>query len=167
MDNLHENREPATASHTTDSLLQLVTFGVGDCLLAVGIDSVQEINRQLDLTPVPGAPDCIRGVINLRGDVVTVLDLHRLLGLPPANASRTSRNLILKIDGERVGVMVDHVSDILSISPHQISRRPPNLSQVDRRYVSGVHLRDEAVVVILDPQSLTATLDAQTSVSAT
>lgn len=136
------------------SMLQLVTFGVGDCVLGVEIEHVQEINRQLELTPVPGAPSSIRGVINLRGDVVTVLNLHFLLNMQPLDRSRSSRNLILKIGGERVGVLVDHVSDILAISPDAIVRRPPNLSQVDRRYIRGVHIRDEAVVVILDPYAL-------------
>jgi purine-binding chemotaxis protein CheW len=136
------------------NMLQLVTFGVGDCVLGVEIEHVQEINRQLELTPVPGAPSSIRGVINLRGDVVTVLNLHFLLNMQPLDRSRSSRNLILKIGGERVGVLVDHVSDILAISPDAIVRRPPNLSQVDRRYIRGVHNRDEAVVVILDPYAL-------------
>lgn len=138
----------------TNQMLQLVTFGVGDCQLAVGIENVQEINRQLELTPVPGAPSEIRGVINLRGDVVTVLDLHYLLGLSRRNRSRTSRNLILNINGERVGVLVDHVSDILAISPDDISRRPPNLNHVDRKFMRGVHIREEGVVVILDSQAL-------------
>lgn len=143
--------------------IQLVTFGVGDCVLGVEIEHVQEINRQLELTPVPGAPTSIRGVINLRGDVVSVLDLHCLLGLQPTEVSRATRNLILKIDGEHVGVMVDHVSDILAISADAISHRPPNLNQVDRRFCRGVHIRDEAVVVILDPQSLAASLEAATA----
>ena len=147
------------SGNSSEETIQLVTFGVGDCVLAVEIEHVQEINRQLELTPVPGAPDVIRGVINLRGDVVTVLDLHVLLGMPPSKAGRTSRNLILKMDGERVGVLVDNVSDILAISPDAISKRPPNLNQVDRRYVRGVHIRDEAVVVILDPQALTSTME--------
>lgn len=157
-----DNNHPHQHAH---SMLQLVTFGVGDCLLGVEIEHVQEINRQLELTPVPGAPNSIRGVINLRGDVVTVLDLHCLLGLKTLDRSRSSRNLILNIGGERVGVLVDHVSDILAISPDAISRRPPNLSQVDRRYVRGVHLRDEAVVVILDSHAL-ATAATETTLVA-
>ncbi len=155
----HSNDESTTSPAT----MQLVSFGVGDCVLGVEIEHVQEINRQLELTPVPGAPDSIRGVINLRGDVVTVLDLHRLLGLPATEPTRTSRNLVLKINGERVGVMVDNVSDILAISPEAISRRPPNLSQVDRRYIRGVHIRDEAVVVILDPHALASTMESASS----
>ena len=150
--------DPATAA-TATQLLQLVTFGVGDCHLAVGIEHVQEINRQLELTPVPGAPCEIRGVINLRGDVVTVLNLHHLLGFAELKRTRTSRNLILNIGGERVGVLVDHVSDILAISPEAISRRPPNLSHVDRRYMKGVHIRDEGIVVILDPYALASAID--------
>lgn len=149
---------PATAA-TATQLQQLVTFGVGDCHLAVGIEHVQEINRQLELTPVPGAPSEIRGVINLRGDVVTVLNLHHLLGFAELKRTRASRNLILNIGGERVGVLVDHVSDILAISPEAISRRPPNMSHVDRRYIKGVHIRNEGIVVILDPYALANAID--------
>lgn len=140
-------------------MLQLVTFCVGDCHLAVEIEHVQEINRQLELTPVPEAPSSIRGVINLRGDVVTVLNLHCLLGLPENGREKMTRNLILNIQGERVGVLVDKVSDILAISTDEVTKRPPNLNQVDRRFVRGVHIRDEAVVVILDPLALASTLD--------
>lgn len=133
---------------------QLVTFYADDFLLGVDIDFVQEISRQAELTPVPGAPESIWGVINLRGEVVTVLNLHYLLGAKPLQAGANWCNLILSFGTERVGVCVDRVSDICTVPENEIVEGPSNLRSLNSRYIEGVYLRDDAVVVILDPVKL-------------
>jgi len=133
---------------------QLVTFYADDFLLAVDINYVQEISRQVELTPVPGAPESIRGVINLRGEVVTVLNLHYLLGARPLAPGAGWCNLILSFGLDRVGICVDRVSDILTVPEHAIVNGPSNLRTIESRYIEGVYLRDDAVVVILDPVKL-------------
>jgi len=151
--------EKCVKSTTTDSLTlnnarQLVTFYADDFLLAVDINYVQEISRQVELTPVPGAPESIRGVINLRGDVVTVLNLHHLLGARPLAPGAGWCNLILSFGLDRVGICVDRVSDILTVPESAIVNGPSNLRTIESRYIEGVYLRDDAVVVILDPVKL-------------
>lgn len=139
--------------------IQLVTFRVGNVHLGINIDFVQEINRLMEVTPVPEASPHIHGVVNLRGDVVTVLDAHRIFDLPSPERMAKGRNLILKIDGERLGVLVDEVSDILTIHVEELAPRPPNVRDVDRRFIDSVYLRDGDVVVVVDPSGFLAAID--------
>lgn len=139
--------------------IQLVTFRVGNVHLGIDIDYVQEINRLMEVTPVPEASPHIHGVVNLRGDVVTVLDAHRIFDLPTPGSMTKGRNLILKIDGERLGVLVDEVSDILTIHTEELSPRPSNVRDVDRRFIDSVYLRDGDVVVVVDPSGFLAAID--------
>ncbi|MBX3424639.1 MAG: purine-binding chemotaxis protein CheW [Pirellulales bacterium] len=132
------------------SEVQFATFYVGDILLGIDIRYVQEINRQLAVTRVPHAPPEVRGVINLRGDVATVIDLRRVLDLPPAELTRDSRNLIVNFDGESIGLLVDRISDILTISEDQIEPPPANVSGLDGRLLAGVHTMKSSIVVLLD-----------------
>ena len=103
---------------------QYATFYVGDLLLGVDIRQVQEINRQLDVTKVPQAPKCVRGVINLRGEVTTVIDLRTILGIEQAEVTRASRNLIVNSEGESIGLLVDRISDILNLTQRPSDSTP-------------------------------------------
>lgn len=145
MSTLVANR-PTTSSGTR----QFATFHVGDLLLGVDIQQVQEINRQLDLTPVPHAPHNVRGVINLRGEVATVIDLRRLLGLPPAEVTRESRNVIVHSHGEAIGLWVDRIADILTIDASEIEAPPANVNGIDGRFLAGVHSTPTSIIVLLD-----------------
>lgn len=135
---------------TGTSDLQFATFYVGDLLLGVDIRQVQEINHQLDVTPVPRSPDHVRGVINLRGEVATVVDLRRVLGLEPAEATRESRNLIVHWQDESIGLWVDRIADILTVSASEISPPPSNVDGVDGRFFQGVYTMESEIVVILN-----------------
>ena len=132
------------------SELQFATFYVGDILLGIDIRHVQEINRQLEVTRVPHASAEVRGVINLRGDVATVIDLRRLLDLPPGEVTRESRNLIVNIDGESIGLLVDRISDILTIEEDQVESPPANVSGIDGRLLLGVYTMKSSIAVLLD-----------------
>ena len=103
----------ATSSLTGET--QYATFYVGNLMLGVDIRKVQEINRQVDVTPVPNSPAHVRGVINLRGEVATVIDLRKVLGMEGAEESRDSRNLIVHSQDEAIGLWVDRISDILTV----------------------------------------------------
>ncbi len=142
-----------TAPPKTEEL-QYATFYVGDLLLGIDIRLVQEINRQLDITPVPNAPKHVRGVINLRGEVATVLDLRTVLGLPEGEESRTTRNLIVHSQDEAIGLWVDRISDILTLRPDQISDSPSNVDGVDGKFFLGVHTLDTEICVLLDVEQV-------------
>lgn len=134
--------------------IQLVTFVVGDIVLGIDIARVQEINRHLDVTRVPGASPMIHGVVNLRGDVVTVIDPHRVFGLDPSIAPACRRSLILNIGGERIGILVDDISDILTVKVNDLVRRPSNVRSLDRQFIESVYLQSEQIVVMLNTDQL-------------
>ncbi|PQO39736.1 chemotaxis protein CheW [Bremerella cremea] len=140
----------AVATRATSIELQLATFYVGDLLLALPIDYVQEINRNLDLTEVPHAPPHVRGVINLRGDVATVIDLRRVLGFSPAEVTPQSRNLIVRSSDESIGLWVDRIADIISVSSDEIGPAPANISGVEGRFFKGIYRTETEIVVLLD-----------------
>jgi len=146
----------ATANPAATDELQFSTFYVGDLLMGVDIRLVQEINRQVDVTPVPNAPRHVRGVINLRGEVATVIDLRTVLGLPEAEETRDTRNLIVHSQGEAIGLWVDRISDILSVRPDQISDPPSNVDGVDGKFFLGVHTLETDICVLLDVEQVLA-----------
>lgn len=145
-----------TAAPNTTDVQQFATFYVGDLLLGVDIRLVQEINRQLDITPVPSAPKHVRGVINLRGEVATVIDLRTVLGLPEAEVQRDTRNLIVHSQGEAIGLWVDRISDILSVRPEDISEPPSNVDGVDGKFFLGVHTLESDICVLLNVEQVLA-----------
>ncbi|TWU58738.1 Chemotaxis protein CheW [Rubripirellula tenax] len=136
---------------------QYVTFYVGKLLIGLPIDQVQEINRHFDVTQVPHADASIRGVINLRGEVVSVLDLPKILGFGPAEVTRTSRNVIIHHLGERIGLIVDDIADILPIPKNEIRIAPANVKGVEGRFFRGVYTTNTQIAVILDVSETLAT----------
>ncbi len=136
-------------THSTDTL-RLATFYIEDLLLGLPIELIHEINRCLDITMVPHAPDWVRGVVNLRGEVVTVVDLRKLLGFPSADATALTRNLIVDWHSQRIGLIVDQVADVVDVTNSQIMPTPANVRGVDGRMFNGVIPLDQQLVVLLD-----------------
>lgn len=140
----------ATGAEHVSTEQQFATFYLGDLLLGVDIRQVQEINRQLHVTRVPHAPETVHGVINLRGDVATVINLRTILDLPSAKVTRDSRTMIVHTQqGESVGFIVDRISDILTLRKDEISPSPANIDGVEGRFFSGVHTLESEIVVLL------------------
>jgi purine-binding chemotaxis protein CheW len=136
------------------NMIQCVTFYVGEALLGVPIQQIEEINRHFDLTPVPHGPDYVRGVINLRGEVVTVVDLRTILGLEPAELTRETRNVIVNFHGEHVGLIVDRVADVVAACSGDIDRLPANLSSADSRFYCGVYKLESELLALLDVEAV-------------
>lgn len=139
-----------TATLTQIGELQLATFHVGEMLLAIPIALVQEINRNLTVTRIPHAPRHVRGVINLRGDVATLIDLRRVLGLEDHAAGSASTVLIVRNDDEAVGLLVDRVADIISIDTGSLVDPPANVGHVEQKYFQGIYRSDRELVVTLN-----------------
>ncbi len=134
--------------------LQLVTFEVGEATLSLEISSVQEINRNMQLTAVPHAPPFVRGVTNLRGEVVSILDIHIILGIPSVETGPASRNLIVNHNDDMFGLRVDRVSDIMSVRSSDLTMPPSNLQGVPKKLIQGVYQAEDHLILQLDLNEL-------------
>jgi purine-binding chemotaxis protein CheW len=150
----------ADASPALAEELEIASFFVGDTLLGLPINQVEEINHHLDLTPVPHAPACVRGVINLRGEVVTVIDLRTVLGLEPTVLTRRTCNVVVRSHGEQIGILADGVGDVIRAHRAGIEPPPANVDGADGRLLRGVYKLPDALLLILDAEQVLAT-DAQ------
>ncbi|MBK8189457.1 MAG: chemotaxis protein CheW [Vampirovibrionales bacterium] len=143
------------------------TFKLKDQLFGVEVLYVREINRQLDTTPVPHAPCFVRGLLNLRGQIVTILDLQKRLSEHNAEITEQSCNLILKTENElapirtrekrpdlkttsdHVGLLVDSIDEIICINEDDIAEPPVNVGDVEKKYLSGVTTLEGRLLGIL------------------
>ncbi len=133
-----------------DVEVELVTCYVGELLLGAKIQHVEEINRCIDLTPVAHAPESVRGVMNLRGEVVTVLDLRTILGLGGTETTENTRNVIVNADGNRVGLLVDRIADVVTAHWREIKASPANLTGAHERFFEGVVELQHELLAVLD-----------------
>lgn len=138
----------STASET----LELATFYVGDLLVGADIRQVEEINRQMDVTPLPHVPSFVLGVVNLRGNVVTVVDLRTILGVKSSGTARRSHNVIIRFEGERIGLAVDRIADVVHAPVDAIDELPANFDSIDSRFLQGVYAMENELLLILDVQ---------------
>jgi purine-binding chemotaxis protein CheW len=150
---------PDTAAAAAPGTAQYLTFALGEEVFAMDIRSVREIIQPGSMTTVPLMPDFVRGVINLRGAVVPVIDLHARFGRPPARVGKKTCIVIFDAlrqdDGgsERVelGLMVDAVSEVITLDGSQVEPPPRFGGTVRREFIAGMGKRGERFVVILEP----------------
>lgn len=151
------------------------TFRMDNRLFGLDILVVREINRILDITAVPHAERHIRGLINLRGQIVTILDLGVKLGLEPRTVGDETHNIILKSDNElahaeqarhlktcpdQVGFLVDSIGDVVEADTSRIEPPSANVSETETRFLQGVLKTDAGLLVLLDLEALLANSDA-------
>jgi purine-binding chemotaxis protein CheW len=136
--------------------LHLATFRVGKLLTGIDIRHVVQISRVQEITPVPHAPTSVLGVINLRGEVVTEIDLGVLLGLSPIEITAEARQVIVLVAGEPVGLLVDRVADITVVRRETIDPRPENLNGCDARFFCGVYQQEAELLAVLDLEQMLA-----------
>ena len=134
-------------------LKQLVSFHVGNEEFGLEILKVQEIIRSQELTRVPNLPDFVEGVINLRGSVIPVIGLRRCLGLDCRDKDQQTRIVVVEVNGNVVGFVVDSVSEVLRI-PADTVEPPPRIGRVEREYISGVGKLDSRLLLLLDIDKL-------------
>jgi purine-binding chemotaxis protein CheW len=140
-----------------DTLFHLVTFFLGREEYGVDIATVQEIIRATDITPVPGSPPHVRGVLNLRGKIIPVVDLRARFGLPESAASDARRIVVTELGTRRIGMLVDSVSQVLKFSSTLVEEIPEEATTVADNYIHGIAKLDNRLIVILDlKQSLLA-----------
>ena len=147
-------QRPERGAQSAERNVELVVFRIGELLCGINIAAVQEVNKHLDFTPVHQAPDTIRGIVNLRGQVLTILDLRRYLGLPSRPVDGQARSIIVRHQGETVGLLVDEVDDIVSTSTEEILAPPPHLRGSYGDLFEGVLRQQHHLVAILGVERL-------------
>ena len=136
------------------SQLQLVTFGIGDDEFGIDILAVQEINRMMELTGASQSPPDAEGAINLRGKIVPVLDLRKRFGPLTAERSEQSRIIVVEVQGQTLGIIVDRVHEVLRIDRSIVEPAPAMACSVDSNFVSGVGKLDDRLLILLDLEKL-------------
>jgi purine-binding chemotaxis protein CheW len=133
---------------------QYVVFRIGSQEFAVDINMVKTIERVTAITRVPGAPEFVKGVINLRGDVIPVIDTRERLQLGHCQLSEESRVIIVRNDDIEVGMMVDSASEVVKIQKEDIDKHLDYTRNVEESLVEGVGKIGERIVIILDMEKV-------------
>jgi purine-binding chemotaxis protein CheW len=134
----------------SEELIQLVSFNIGDEEFGVDILKVQEINRMLDVTRVPNAPEYVDGVINLRGKVIPIIDLRRRFGMERKEHDKNTRIVVVELSGKVVGFVVDAVSEVLRIPKSVTEPPPPIVAGIDADYITAVGKLEDRLLILLD-----------------
>jgi purine-binding chemotaxis protein CheW len=135
---------------------QLCTFHVADLYLGIDVLSVQEILRARELARIPLAPDTIEGLLNLRGQIVTAIDLRRRLGFPRRSADAESMFMIVRTVDGQVALVVDAVGDVLDSAADTFEPPPDTVPDAVRRLIGGVHKLPDRLLHVLDCEQATA-----------
>jgi len=138
---------------------EFLSFTLGNEHYGVDILKVQEIRGYDSVTRVPDAPDYIKGVINLRGTIVPVIDLRLKLRLDEARYDAFTVMIVLNVDDRVVGIVVDSVSDVIPLNADQIRPTPEFGAAVDTRFISGIGTQDDRMLILLDIETLLDTAD--------
>jgi purine-binding chemotaxis protein CheW len=133
-----------------NSSIQLSTFMLGNLLFGVNVERVQEVLRYQLMTRVPQAPEVIEGLINLRGQIVTAIDMRRRLELPPRAGGQHPMNMVVRTEGGAVSLLVDEIGDGADVEASTWERPPENLSPIARELISGVYKLKDRLLLLLE-----------------
>ena len=149
----------STAAVRSETIVEFLSFWVGDEEYAVDILEIGEIIKVPEITEVPRAPQWLLGIISLRGTVVPILDLRIVLKLDPQEISRSSRVLVLRADGEPVGILVDRVTSVVRLERSDIEAKPQTMKLEAGDVIRGVGRIGERILIILDGESVVSVLE--------
>lgn len=135
-----------------DAERQVCTFQVGGKWFGVDVLQVQEVVPSRPLTPVPLASPVIAGLLNLRGQIVTAIDLRRRMGMVDRTDGQGSLNVVLQADDGAVSLIVDEIGDVIQLTSDQLELPPEGLGTEDRDLVQFVCKQPERLIVILSPE---------------
>jgi len=142
--------EAKTTAKASAPSAQIVTFRLGTEEYGIDIMKIQEIILMGDITRVPEVPDFIEGVINLRGNVIPIIDLRKRFKLPATERMEATRIIVVNVEGKTMGVVVDSVSEVLRINPANIDPTPPTIAGMAKEYLKGLVKLEKRLLILLD-----------------
>ncbi len=134
---------------TADPMTQWVTFMLDNEKYGINVMQVREVLRDIEIAPVPGAPNYVLGIINLRGNVVTVIDTRGRFGLPTMEINDESRIIIIETMDQIVGLLVDSIAEVADIPKSQIELTPNVGNDDSSKYIQGVHSREGELLILV------------------
>lgn len=143
-------RPEAGGSGQSDREIGLVIFFVEDLVCALDIAIAQEIKGQLEIVEVPETAENVRGIANLRGQVITVVDLRRVFMIEAKDIDKESRIVVVRHEGDVIGLLVDYVEDIVSARESDLEPPPANVSGVRGEFFSAVYKRADDLACVLN-----------------
>lgn len=144
----------SNATDVNDEVLQWVTFHLGEETYGINVMQVQEVLRYSEIAPVPGAPGYVLGIINLRGNVVTVIDTRTRFGLQSAEVTDNSRILIIEAEKQVIGILVDSVAEVVYLRTSEIDSAPNIGTEESAKFIQGVSNRDGELLILVDLNKL-------------
>lgn len=139
---------------------QFCTFYLGDLMLGVDVLEVQEVILYQDMTKVPLAHDSIKGLINLRGQIVTAIDLRQRLNLPQADSSIEQKNIVIQSGDEAVSLLVDEIGDVIEPAEESFELPPETLRGTAKDIIKGVYKLEKNLLLVLN-SSRTINIDSE------
>ncbi|HCF80050.1 MAG TPA: chemotaxis protein CheW [Glaciecola sp.] len=147
---MKEERKIDSTVGGDDEVLQWVTYRLGDETYGINVMQVQEVLRHTEIAPVPGAPEYVIGIINLRGNVVTVIDTRARFGLPESEITDNTRIVIIEADEHVVGIMVDSVAEVVYLKSSEIDSATNVGTEESTKFIQGVSNRDDELLILVD-----------------
>ncbi|BCV66076.1 chemotaxis protein CheW [Shewanella carassii] len=144
----------AVSAGKDDAVLQWVTFRLDNETYGINVMQVQEVLRYTEIAPVPGAPHYVLGIINLRGNVVTVIDTRSRFGLPSAEVDDSTRIVIIEAEKQVIGILVDSVAEVVYLRRSEIDNAPNVGTEESAKFIQGVSNRGDELLILVDLDKL-------------
>ncbi len=144
------------ASHTgqsqgsEDPILQYVTFQLDHETYGINVMQIQEVLRYTEIAPVPGAPDYVLGIINLRGNVVTVIDTRKRFGLSESGVTDQTRIVVIEVDNQVVGILVDSVAEVVYLRQSEMETAPNVGNEESAKFIQGVCNKNGELIILVE-----------------
>lgn len=133
-----------------EEVLQWVTFHLNDETYGVNVMAVKEVLRHTDIAPVPGSPDYVLGIINIRGTVISVINTRRRFGIPDQDPTDNTRIVIIEIGKYVVGIMVDSVAEVVYLRQSEIETAPNVGKDDSARFIQGVCNKNDELLILVE-----------------
>ncbi|PCS22010.1 chemotaxis protein CheW [Candidatus Enterovibrio escicola] len=140
--------------NVSDEILQWVTFQLENETYGINVMQVREVLRYSEIAPVPGAPDYVHGIINLRGNVVTVIDTRSRFGLIQGELSDNTRVIVIEAGSQVIGIMVDSVAEVVYLKTSEIDTTPSVGTDESAKFIQGVSNRNGNLLILVDLNKL-------------
>jgi len=137
-----------------DEILQWVTFQLVNETYGINVMQVQEVLRYTEIAPVPGAPDYVLGIINLRGNVVTVIDTCKRFGLSPIEVTENTRIVVIETEHQVIGILVESVAEVVYLRRSEIEMTPNVGNDEAAKFIQGVSHKDGRLLILIDLNKL-------------